>query len=189
MRALTRRATSACAPTSPPPIPLLIVPKPTPAGIAPFVAAASCSFVPSEQPAWPRPRAAQALRERPARCGPSSAAWTRGRRRSRAPRAPERPGTGPPAATLPVGWESECRAALSKFYEGSELESAVDELKALRGSSFTVLGPKPLAPRTALSEPGACASSCTQLDLTAHFASAHAQTAATPAGAGHSSGG
>ena len=47
------------------------------------------------------------------------------------------PYTTPPAATLPIGWESECRAALSKFYEGSQLESAVDELKELvlrRGS-------------------------------------------------------
>ena len=47
------------------------------------------------------------------------------------------PYTTPPAAMLPIGWESECRAALSKFYEGSQLESAVDELKELvlrRGS-------------------------------------------------------
>jgi hypothetical protein len=41
------------------------------------------------------------------------------------------PYTTPHHISLPVGWDSECRAALSQFYKDGDLESAMDELKAL----------------------------------------------------------
>ena len=41
------------------------------------------------------------------------------------------PYTTPSRASLPLGWEADCRTALSQFYKGIELEHAMDELKAL----------------------------------------------------------
>ena len=47
------------------------------------------------------------------------------------------PYTTPLQASLPLGWEADCRTALTQFYTDTELEEAMDELKAIilrRGS-------------------------------------------------------